>query len=310
MGKTMKGHRKIFITGGLGFVGKKLAGLLAARGNSVCVVDRNPDKKLPLPENVTVIGADASKPGEWQDVLVAHDTVINLAGSSIFTRWNSRKKQGLYDSRILVTRNIVSALKKRKGKKTDFFSTSASGYYGFHGDEELTESDIPGIDFLARLCRDWEMEASLAQNHGARVVITRFGVVLGHGGGSMDTLKKIFRLRLGNRLGAGRQWFSWIHENDLASIFEFLLMKEKIQGPVNCTAPLPVTNRELTLALNRAMGTFPLVPPVPGFMLKILLGEFGDFILKGQKVVPKRLLEEGFTFSYPDLPSALNDLSG
>jgi uncharacterized protein len=298
----------IFITGGLGFVGTKLTTMLIQNGHQITVIERNPGNKPDPPRGVSVIEADASKPGPWQDTLAGHDAVINLAGVSIFSRWSKQKKNDIYNSRVLITRNVVEALKKRTGKKTDFLSASAVGYYGFHGDESITESDVSGDDFLARVCRDWEAEALKSLRYGARVVITRFGVILGGSGGALDILTKIFRLRLGNRLGSGRQWFSWIHADDLVSAFIFLLNKKSIDGALNCSAPNPVTNRDLTKALNHALGTFPLAPPAPGFMMNLLLGEFGNFLLKGQRIIPRRLQDLGFKFKYPDIGHALDDL--
>ncbi|HPV43509.1 MAG TPA: TIGR01777 family oxidoreductase [Spirochaetota bacterium] len=296
---------KIFITGGLGFVGTRLTALLLQNGHRVTVIERNPRSKPAPPEGVSVIEADASRPGPWQEVLAGHDAVVNLAGVSIFSRWSRQKKEEIYNSRILITRNVADAMQAMKKKPITLISASAVGYYGFRGDEKLTENDAPGDDFLAGVCRDWEAEAFRAAQHGARVAISRFGVILGRNGGAMDLLTRIFRLRLGNRLGPGRQWFSWIHEDDLAAALLFLLEKKAISGPVNCAAPEPVTNRELTRALNRALGTFPLVPPAPGFALKTVLGEFGSFLLKGQRAVPARLVEAGFTFRYPRIREAL-----
>lgn len=256
----------IFITGGLGFVGTKLTAMLIKNGHRITVIERNPGSKPPPPQGVSVIEADASKPGPWQNAVAEHDAVINLAGVSIFSRWSKQKKDDIYYSRILIARNLVDALKKRTGKKTDFISASAVGYYGFHGDEKLTESAVPGDDFLARVCRDWESEALKSERYGTRVVITRFGAILGGNGGALDILTKLFRLRLGNRLGSGRQWFSWIHADDLVSAFSFLLDKKRITGALNCTSPNPITNRELTKELNRSLGTFPLVPPPPDLL--------------------------------------------
>ena len=298
----------IFITGGMGYVGSILSAMLIQNGHRITVIERNPGKKPSPPQGVTVIEADASKPGPWQNALAEHDTVINLAGVSIFSRWGKRKKDEIYYSRILITRNVVDALKKRAGKKTDLLSASAVGYYGFHGDETITESDAPGDDFLARVCRDWESEALRAEQYGTRVVLTRFGVILGGNGGALNLLTKIFRFRLGSRLGSGRQWFSWIHADDLKTALNYLLSRRGISGAINCTAPHPVTNRELTKAMNRALGAFPLVPPAPAFMLRSLLGELGNFVLKGQRAVPRRLQDLGFTFKYPDIDKALIDL--
>ncbi len=299
---------KVFITGGLGFVGTKLSEALLKNGHTVTVVERNPRARPSPLQGVTVIAADASRPGAWQDALAEHDTIINLAGVSIFSRWSRQRKLDIVNSRLFITRNVVDAIKKRKGKSTYLISTSAVGFYGFHGDEKLDESDIPGEDFLATLCREWEAEAMKAEAIGARVAITRFGIVLGTEGGALGILTRLFRFRLGNRLGAGKQWFSWIHQDDLVSIILHLLKKKSVRGPVNCTAPNPVTNRELTKALNRALGTFPLVPPAPGFMLSIALGEFGDFLLKGQRALPYRLLDSGFVFKFPHIDQALSDI--
>jgi len=296
---------KIFITGGLGFVGTRITALLLRKGHRVTVIERNPRNKPAPPEGVSVIEADASRPGPWQEVLAGHDAVVNLAGVSIFSRWSRQKKEEIYNSRILITRNVADAMQAMKKKPITLVSASAVGYYGFRGNEKLTENDSPGDDFLARVCRDWEAEALKASKTGARVALCRFGVILGRKGGAMDILARIFRLRLGNRLGRGRQWFSWIHEDDLAEALLFVLEKRAISGPVNCTAPEPVTNRELTQALNDALGTFPLVPPAPGIALKIILGEFGSFLLKGQRAVPARLEEAGFTFRYPRIREAL-----
>jgi len=209
----------IFITGGLGYIGTRLTAMLIQNGHRITAIERNPGNKPAPPQGVSIIEADASKPGPWQDALAEHDAVINLAGVSIFSRWSKRKKDDIYYSRILITRNVVDALKKRAGKKTDLLSASAVGYYGFHGDETITETGAFGDDFLARVCRDWESEALRAEQYGTRVVITRFGVILGGKGGALNILTKLFRLRLGNRLGSGRQWFSWIHADDLEAAF-------------------------------------------------------------------------------------------
>jgi uncharacterized protein len=299
---------KVFITGGLGFVGTRLTAMLVRKGHRVTVIERNPRNKPAPPAGVSVIAADASRPGPWQDTLAEHDAVINLAGISIFSRWSRKRKEEIYNSRILITRNVVDGIRKKKRPDISLISASAVGYYGFRSDEKLSEGDPSGDDFLARVCRDWESEALSAAQTGARVVISRFGVILGRSGGAMELLTRIFRLRIGNRLGSGRQWFSWIHEDDLASALLFLLENKSIRGPVNCTAPEPVTNRELTQALNRALGTFPLVPPAPGFLMKMVLGEFGSFLLKGQRAVPTRLQEAGFKFQYPNIREALTSL--
>ena len=188
-----------------------------------------------------------------------------------------------------------------------FFSTSAVGYYGFHEDEELTESSPAGGDFLARLASDWEAEAMRAKEKGARVVITRFGIVLGPNGGALGQMIPLFKFFLGGPLGSGRQWFSWVHLQDLTAAFLFLIGHPEISGAVNLCAPQPVRNRELGNAIGRVLHR-PSFLPAPGFMIEIILGEFGSVLLKGQRVIPRRLLDAGFRFSYPEIDEALHSI--
>ncbi|HQH17842.1 MAG TPA: TIGR01777 family oxidoreductase, partial [Smithella sp.] len=187
------------------------------------------------------------------------------------------------------------------------FSTSAVGYYGFHQDEELTESSPAGTDFLARLARDWESEAMNAQTKGARVVITRFGIVLGKDGGALGQMIPLFKFFLGGPLGSGRQWFSWVHMQDLVEAFIFLLGKKEISGPVNLCSPEPVRNKELGSAIGRVLHR-PSFMPAPGFMIKLILGEFGSVLLEGQRVIPEKLLDAGYQFRYPGIDEALKNI--
>ncbi len=297
----------IFIAGGTGFVGRAAAPRLIELGHAVTLAARGALHGAPLPAGARALEADLSKPGEWQAVMASHDCVVNLAGASIFTRWTASKKAAIRESRVSVTKNVVDALSGRSRVRA-LISASAVGYYGFRGDVELAEDAAPGDDFLAGVCRDWEREALNASPHGVRAVIARLGVVLGRNGGALGLLEKIYRLRLGNRLGPGGQWFSWIHVDDLASALVHVIDRENVAGAVNFTSPNPVTNREFTRAMNLAMGTFPLVPPAPGFALRLAMGEFGDFLLKGQRAVPRALLSGGFDFAYPGLDAALENL--
>ncbi|MFN3534925.1 MAG: TIGR01777 family oxidoreductase, partial [Desulfatiglandales bacterium] len=257
-------------------------------------------------KEVRVIKGDPTKVGDWQDEVSGHDILINLAGSSIFQRWTEENKRVIRESRILTTRNLVDSLSKAKDSVT-LFSTSAVGYYGFCGDEVLTESSPPGRDFLAQVSRDWEEEAKRAEEMGHRVVITRFGIVLGRQGGALAMMMRPFRYFLGAGLGSGRQYFSWIHERDLVAAFLFLTEKE-ISGPVNLTAPNPVTNMELMRTISKVLKRPIIMPNVPGFLLRLFLGEFAVVLLNGQRVIPKRLGDLGFGFSYPHIEGALLDL--
>jgi hypothetical protein len=296
---------KIFITGGTGFVGKGLTRSLTESGHQVTLLTRSLKKLGSHSPQISLVEGDPTQKGDWRKRVRDHEAVINLAGASIFSRWTGKTKQILRESRILTTRNLVEAL--AGGGTRAFLSTSAIGYYGFHEDEELTESAPPGTDFLARLAADWEEEARKAEQLGIRVVLTRFGIVLGEEGGALGQMIPLFRRFLGGPLGSGRQWFSWIHRTDLTAAFQFLLNQPEISGPVNFTAPNPVRNRDLAAALGKVLRR-PAVLPAPGFMLRLALGEFGSVLLRGQKVIPKKLLEAGFQFRYPGIEEALAEI--
>lgn len=300
---------KIFMTGGTGFVGTTLIRELTAKGHAVTVLMRKAETGVRLPPGAVSLEGDPTLRGDWQDRVPEHEAFINLAGASIFTRWTDEAKRVIRESRILTTRHLVEAMAPRKGAPSHLFSTSGAGYYGYHGDEDLAEESPPGTDFLALLSRDWEAEALRAKDHGARVVLCRFGIVMGRNGGMLGELVPLFRMFLGANLGSGNQWLSWVHEMDLARIFLFLLEENRtLEGPVNCTAPEPVRNREFTWTLGGVLGVPTFLPPVPGFMLRLMKGEFGDVILQGQRVRPRKLLQAGFQFRYPTLEPALTDI--
>jgi uncharacterized protein (TIGR01777 family) len=301
---------KVFMTGGTGFVGTTLARELTAKGHSVTVLMRKVEAGGSIPPGAISLEGDPTIRGAWQERVPEHEAFINLAGASIFTRWTDEAKRAIRESRILTTRHLVEAMAPRKGRETHLFSTSGAGYYGYHEDEELTEESPPGTDFLAMLSREWEAEAVKATEHGVRVVLCRFGIVMGRNGGMLGEIVPIFRMFLGANLGSGNQWLSWIHEQDLARIFLFLLENRGLEGPLNCTAPEPVRNSEFTETLGKVLGVPTFLPPVPGFMLRLIKGEFGGVILKGQRVLPRRLLAAGFQFHYPTLQVALSEILG
>ncbi|MGD9506880.1 MAG: TIGR01777 family oxidoreductase [Syntrophobacteraceae bacterium] len=301
---------KVFLTGGTGFVGGYVSRRLAESGCEVVVLSRSARPGSRLPTGVALEAGDSTRPGAWQERIAECDAVINLAGASIFTRWTKEARKEIVESRILTTRHVVDALRAgRQGKKTLLISASAVGFYGGRMDDALLEEGSPaGSDFLAGLSREWEAEARAAESAGIRVVICRFGIVFGRRGGALEKMIPAFRRGLGSPIGSGKQWFSWVHVEDLFRIMAFLMEREGLSGVVNCTAPNPVTNEELTRALAHALKRPLIAPSVPGFLVRMVLGEFGDVLLTGQRVAPKRLLEEGFQFQFPELNDALEDL--
>ena len=297
---------KVFITGGTGFVGAYLSRELALQGHEVTILTRKERAPDPAQPRIGYLVGDPTREGPWMAAPPEHDWIINLAGASIFGRWTPEVKKNLYESRILTTRNLVKALAAGDRRQL-FCSTSALGFYGSRGDEPLTEASPPGNDFLAGLTGDWEAEALKAQDLGVRTVITRFGLVLGRGGGVLGQMVPLFKKFLGGPVGSGDQWFSWIHQQDQVRAFLFVKDHPEISGPVNFTAPNPVRNRDLAKAMGRALHR-PSFMPAPAFMVRLVLGEFGQVVLEGQKVLPQKLLDAGFTYLYPAIEQALEDL--
>jgi hypothetical protein len=299
---------KILITGGTGFVGSLLAKRLLESGNEVTILDRTIKKTVEPGPGLSLIEADISKPGEWQKQPALHDAVVNLAGVNVFQRWNPAVKNAIRESRITSTKNLINGLSSGKGKLKLLVNASAVGYYGFPGDIAVDESASAGSDFLAGVCEEWESEAMKAEAQGIRVALCRFGIILGPGGGAIASMVPAFRAYLGAPLGTGRQWFPWVHIEEIVSIIMFIIENKKISGPVNCTAPASVTNAEFTKELAAALGRKAFLPGVPGFILRILFGEVGDLLLKGQRVEPAALKKAGYTFKYPELGAALKSI--
>jgi uncharacterized protein len=303
-----KEQMKIFIIGGSGFVGSSLTREFAAKGHQVTVLDRTIKSAKEFPATVSFIETDSTVRGSWQEKAAQHEIFINLAGASIFSRWNEKTKTAIRESRILTTNNLVEAISRNKNEMVRLFSASAVGYYGSHEDEDLTEEAPPGDDFLASVARDWETAANQAKIYHAKVIICRFGIVLGRRGGALQQMLPIYKAYLGSPLGSGRQWFSWVHEQDLVNIFLFLIDQKDFDGPINCTAPQPVRNSELTKTIGQVLGVPTLPLRVPGFVMKLILGEFGNVLLKGQKAIPGRLAKLNFPFKFPTIHAAMSDL--
>ncbi len=299
---------KVFITGGTGFVGRALCRALVESGHQVSLLTRSARAARGLPPQVDIVEGDPTRPGPWQEAVPGHQGVVNLAGASIFGRWTKRYQELILSSRVLSTRHLALALAHRPGgEDTVLVSASAVGYYGFCDDRELDESAPAGDDFLARVCRRWEQEALAARESGVRVVTARLGIVLGPGGGALTRMLPGFRLGLGGPLGSGRQWFSWIHLADLVRAMVLCLEQSHLAGAVNCTAPEPVRNRDLARTLGRVLGR-PAFLPLPGPLLRLVLGKMGSVLLEGQRVLPAALERAGFVFSFPSLELALADI--
>jgi len=304
---------RVFVTGGTGLIGYRLVKQLLQRGHQPVVVTRRyGTARQMLGTEADLVEGDPMKPGDWQDRLVECDAVLHLAGENVFAhRWSTKFKQLLVDSRIQSTRLVVEALKRQPrrgdGQPKVLVNASAIGYYGPHGNEELTEDSPPGNDFLARLCVDWEKEALAAQVAGVRVAMVRVGVVLDSAGGALAKLLTPFRLFLGGPVGSGRQIMSWIHHEDLINLFLLPLDNAQASGPLNGTAPNPLTNKEFSRILGKVLHR-PSFFWTPGFMLRLGLGEVANVITAGQRVVPRKALHLGYTFKYPLLEAALTEI--
>ena len=237
------------------------------------------------------------------------DTIFHLAGDPVAEgRWTAEKKARLRDSRIAGTQNLVKTLAGLSDKPKVLVSASAVGYYGDRGEEVLAESTPASHDFLGELCEAWERAALVAEKLGIRVVPVRVGIVLGEKGGALAKMLPPFYFGLGAPLGSGRQFMPWIHIEDLVRMMVFAAEHESVRGPINGVGPKPVTNREFTKTLGRVVSRPTIFPPVPGFMLKLMFGEFGQILLHSQRVLPKKALEAGFAFQFPELEPALRDV--
>jgi uncharacterized protein (TIGR01777 family) len=296
---------KILITGGTGFVGNFLSRYLVERGHHVIATGTRPLHSLGNRERFEYLSVNTTVPGPWQDRISEVDAVINLAGQNIFCYWTEAAKHRIHDSRILTTRNLVQAMGKKQGQI--LLSTSAIGYYGDRGDELLEESSSPGDDFLAGVSVDWEKEAVQAQVKGVRVALLRFSVILGKDGGALVKMLPAFKYFAGGPMGSGMQWFSWMHIQDLAAVVEMILLNEDMVGPFNCCSPHPHRNHIFAKALGKALGR-PAFLKIPGFVVKLIMGEMGNVLLGSQRCVPQKLQQHGFEFQYPVLNNALENL--
>jgi uncharacterized protein (TIGR01777 family) len=296
---------QVIITGGSGFVGTHLSRHCLNQGHRVVAVGSRPLYEGIVHGDYEYLCADTSRSGQWQQRVAESDLIFNLAGRTIFRRWTRKYKQQIYDSRILTTRHLVEALPATAD--IGLISTSAVGYYGNCGETELVEEAPSGNDFLASVSRDWEAEALKAQGKGARVAILRFGIVLGGDGGALAKMVPAFKSYMGGPLGNGRQWFPWIHIDDLTAACLYLATRDELCGAFNLCAPNPVRNVEMAQSLGKVLER-PAKLHMPAFMLRMMVGELAGVLLGGQRAKPANLVAAGFTFKHPDIEMALLNL--
>jgi len=302
---------RILVTGGTGLVGARLVARFRERGDDVVLLTRRPVEQVHV-QGVTILQGDPASPGPWLEEISWCDAVVHLAGENVFARrWSTSFKQMLVDSRVKSTRLLAETLaaspRRADGSPKIFVSASAIGYYGMDSQEECGEDSPHGSDFLAHLCVEWEAAAQPAASAGVRVAHVRVGVVLDPDGGALPKLVKPFRFFCGGPIGSGRQWISWIHRDDLIGLLLMALDRPEVNGPINGTAPEPQTNWGVAQTLARVLRR-PAWLRVPSFVVRVLLGERANLVLTGPRVVPRKVMEFGYVYLFPDLEPALRDL--
>ncbi len=298
---------RIGVTGATGLIGRVLCGALGDEGHEVIGFSRSPERAKGVAV-AEVRGWDVLAGPPAKDLVSDLDAVVHLAGEPIAAgRWTDEQKKRIRDSRIVSTRHLVDGFRSLGERPAAFICSSAVGFYGDRGDEVLDESAAAGRGFMSEVCEQWEAEAEGAAELGIRVVQVRTGVVLSPEGGALKKMLTPFKLGVAGRLGSGRQWFPWIHIEDIVGIFREAIFSADLVGPVNGTAPNPVTNSEFTRQLAGALSR-PAFFPVPAIGLKVLMGEMSEVLLGSQRVIPRVMTERGYEFRFPALGPALNDL--
>jgi len=292
----------ILVSGGTGFIGEALCPQLAQDGHDVVVWSRQPDPKVAQGVRAIQRLGELTGPNP--------DAVINLAGASIADgRWTEARKRLLVDSRVNTTRKLVEWMRGMESPPKALISASAVGYYGEQGDRIITEDTPPTPGFTHDLCEQWENEALKAESLGVRVCLVRTGVVLDRDGGALAKMLLPFKMGAGGRLGSGKHYFPWIHRADIVAIYQWLVANGQASGPYNASAPNPVTNAEFTRALGKTLKR-PTLFPMPEPVLRLLFGEMSELLLVSNRMMPTRLLDEGFEFQYPELNQALHAILG
>jgi uncharacterized protein (TIGR01777 family) len=301
---------RVTVTGATGLIGPPVVAALQDAGAQVSVLSRDPARARERLQRDGHAPVDAyawdliAEPAP-AEALESRDAVVHLAGENVAQRWSAQAKQKIRESRVTGTRNLLAGMGHAEQAPRALVSSSAVGYYGAHGEEPLDEEAPAGRDFLAQVCLEWEAEAHKAEQMGARVVCVRTGVVLDKDGGALEKMLPPFRLGVGGPVAGGRQYISWIHREDLVGMITTAVGDERWSGPVNATAPTPVSNRDFSRALGRALKR-PALLPVPGVALHLLYGEMAEIVTEGARVVPAKALVLGYEFAHADLDEALS----
>jgi len=304
---------RIIITGGSGLIGTELTKVLIQDDHEVIILSRNPENASDLPCGAQAVAWDGKTADGWGELVEETDAIVNLAGESIAgegfipSRWTAERKQRIRQSRIDAGKAVVAAVAAANHKPEVVIQASAVGYYGSHGDELIDEDFLSGEDYLASVCVDWENSTTAVEELGLRRVIVRTGLVFTAQGGIFTRLQLPYKLFVGGPIGSGNQYYSWIHVQDWVAAVRLLIGNKATQGAFNLTTPNPVTNRDFGKTLGKIMGR-PSIIPLPGFAMNLALGEVSMTALEGQRVMPKRILDLGFKFKYPELEEALLEI--
>jgi uncharacterized protein (TIGR01777 family) len=304
---------RIIIAGGSGLIGRELARELLLANHEVVVLSRNPGKIAPMSSRVKIIAWDGKTPQGWGQFVEGTGALVNLAGANIAgegffpSRWTEERKQNILQSRLNAGRAISDAIAIAKEKPRVLVQSSAIGFYGPLSDQAVDENGKAGIDFVARICQEWEQSTAAVEALGVRRVVVRSGIVLTNQGGALTRMLLPYKLYVGGPFGNGKQVISWIHINDEVSAIGFLIDTPTTNGVYNLTAPNPTTNAEMGRTIGRIMRR-PYYLPVPAFAMRLLFGEVATVVLDGQRVLPNRLLEGGFEFKFPRIDMAIGDI--